>query len=292
MTGWPTWPGIHRNPDRCPQGPSHYEPATRALAGESQPGGVPTCGVASCCVMMPPAGAVGQPVGLADAFDIPVFVRHSSPILPERRPRKNRIDGAWSPWPTVGDVPLPGDYLVPTTWREVVDAAMTVGRDPVVWLAAVPGLASAEIIARRSPLAAYLCRTHSPSLPFRAAGYCLEPNVVYQEGTEKTARALFAYRIGMTMAEWVCRGLMGLGPTIHAEAVPLLLGRGPAWSQKNGQPDLVGFHRVSPEPWLVEAKGARRARQARAIQGSRSTDCQRPNVRAARARAMRDEHRA
>jgi hypothetical protein len=82
---------------------------------------------------------------------------------------------------------------------------------------------------------------------------------VYKEGTEKTARALFAYRIGMTMAEWACRGLMGLGPTIHAEAVPQLPGRGPAWSQKSGQPDLVGFHVRPPQTWLVEAKAARRA---------------------------------
>jgi len=122
----------------------------------------------------------------------------------------------------------------------------------------VPGLASAEIIARRSPLSAYLYRTLNPSLPSETGGYRLEPNVVYQEGTEKTARALFAYRIGMTMAEWVCRGLMGLGSTIHAEAVPLLPGRGAAWSQAKGQPDLVGFHSRSPETWLVEAKAARR----------------------------------
>lgn len=51
---------------------------------------------------------------------------------------------------------------------------------------------------------------------------------------------------------------MGLGPTIHAEAVPELQGRGPAWSQQNGQPDLVGYHWQSPETWLVEAKAARR----------------------------------
>jgi hypothetical protein len=145
-----------------------------------------------------------------------------------------------------------------TTWREVIDAAMTVGRDAFAWLAAVPSLASAEIIARRSPLAAYLYPVSNQSLPFRTAGYHLEPNVVCQEGTEKTARALFAYRTGMTMAEWAYRKLMGLGPTIHAEAVPELQGRGPAWSQQNGQPDLVGYHWQSTETWLIEAKAARR----------------------------------
>jgi len=137
---------------------------------------------------------------------------------------------------------------------------MTVGRDHLAWLAAVPGLASAEIIARRSPLAAYLYRTRNGHLPLGATGYRLEPNVVYQEGTEKTARAMFAYRVGMTMAEWACRSLMGLGPTIHAEAVPYsqLPGPGPGWSQQHGQPDLVGFHWRSPRTWLVEAKAARR----------------------------------
>jgi hypothetical protein len=207
---------------------------------------------------MPPPEAFGEPIGLADAFDVPILVRHSSPLRAERRPHRNRIDSAWSPWPTVGEVPATGDYLVITTWREVIDAAMTVGRDAFAWLAVVPSLASAEIIARRSPLAAYLYRVSHQSLPFRSAGYHLEPNVVYQERTEKTARVLFAYRIGMTMAEWACRKLMGLGPTIHAEAVPELQGRGPAWSQQNGQPDLVGYHWQSPETWLIEAKAARR----------------------------------
>ena len=207
---------------------------------------------------MPPEDASGQLVGLADAFDIPVLVRHSSPLQPERRPHKSRIDGAWSPWPTVGDVPPQGDYVLTTTWRDVIDAAMTVGRDPFAWLAAVPGFASAEIIARRSPLAAYLYRTPDQSLLFGPTRYRIEPNVVYRDGTERTARALFAYRIGMTMAEWACRGLMGLGPTIHAESMPLLPGRGPAWYPKNGQPDLVGFHWRLPQTWLVEAKAARR----------------------------------
>lgn len=205
---------------------------------------------------------------LADAFDVPVLVRHSSPLRPERRPSKSRIDKAWSPWPTEGNLPPTGDYLVPTTWREVIDAAMTYGRDPYAWLAAVPELASAEIIARRSPLAAYLYRTRNGSHLLWTTGYRLEPNVVYQEGTEKTARALFAYSLGMTMAEWACRGLMGLGSTIHAEALPLLPGRGPLWSQNNGQPDLVGFHWRSPETWLIEAKAARRAGKTQLSKGA------------------------
>jgi hypothetical protein len=120
------------------------------------------------------------------------------------------------------------------------------------------GFASAEIIVRRAPLAAYMHRARYLGSPQGKTGYILRPNVVYQEGTEKTARAMFAYRIGMTMAKRACRGLMGLGPTIHAEDVPLLPGRGHAWSQKTGQPDLVGFRERSPQTWFVEAKAARR----------------------------------
>jgi hypothetical protein len=206
---------------------------------------------------MPSADASGQPVGLADAFDVPVFVRRRSPLDPGNRPLKGPIDRAWRPWPATRRVPQAGAYLVTTTWREVLDAGLTVGRDPLPWLTAVPGLAAAEIIARRAPLAAYLYRTASAAAPPGGTGHQLEPNAVYREGTEKTARAMFGYRIGMTMAEWACRGLMGLGPTIHAEATTPP-GYGPMWSPANSQPDLVGYHWQFPETWLVEAKGNRR----------------------------------
>lgn len=161
---------------------------------------------------MPPSDASDEPLGLADEFDVPVLVRHSSPLEAVRRPSRTRIDSAELPWADHGDVPPAADYLVPTTWRDLVDAAMTVGRDAFAWLEAVPALASAEIIARRSPLAAYLHRVPRPAEAlFEANAYSLAPNVVYLEGTEKTARALFAYRIGMTMAEWACRGADGPG---------------------------------------------------------------------------------
>jgi len=203
----------------------------------------------------PSKDASDQPVGLADAFDVPVFVRHSSPLEPESRPRQSRVDRAWQPWPGTPRAPRTGGYLVPTTWREVLDAALTVGRDPLPWLTVMPGLAAAEIIARRAPLAAYLHR--AASITAGGTGYQLEPNAVYREGTEKTARAMFGYRIGMTMAEWACRGLMGLGPTIHAEAT-MPPDYAPMWSPANSQPDLVGYHWLFPQTWLIEAKGNRR----------------------------------
>lgn len=201
--------------------------------------------------MVPPFTATGQAVMLADEFRVPVIVRHSSPLAPERRPSRKRIDQARQPWPSYQKMPSDGDYVVTTTWRDVMDAAMTVGRDPYPWLTAVPQFAWAEIIARRSPLSAYLHRVPIGS----GVDYQLEPNLVYRNGTERTARGLFGYRIGMTMAEWACRSLMDLSPTIHAESLPYLPGRGPAWSPQNSQPDLVGFHWRFPRTWLIEAKG-------------------------------------
>lgn len=67
----------------------------------------------------------------------PIVLRRSSSLRAERRPHKNRISSAWSPWPTVGEVPATGDYVVITTWREVIDAAMTAGCNAFGWLAAV-----------------------------------------------------------------------------------------------------------------------------------------------------------
>jgi hypothetical protein len=224
--------------------------------------------VEGSCAVMPPPDASGQPVRLADSFDVPVIVRRGSPLRPERRLRQSWIDHADMPWPSNRDVPSPGWYLIPTTWRDVIDAAMTVGRDPFAWLAAVPALAWAEITARRSPLRAYLQRARNAAGVAALTGYSLEPNVVYLEGTEKTARALFAYRIGMTMAEWACRGLLGLGATVHAEAIRPP-GAGPEWSPANGLPDLVGLHWSQPATWIVEAKGGRRTGLRELAKGAR-----------------------
>lgn len=214
--------------------------------------------------MQPPSHAGGIPLQPVDAFDVPVLVRRSSPLVPGRRPHHSRIERADQPWPTPGNVPAGGLYRVATTWRDVVDAALSVGRDPTAWLVAVPALAWSEIIARRSPLAAYLGRQSTPS----GTGARVAPNVVYRDGTERSARAAFGYRIGMTMAEWACRGLMGLGPTTHAEAVTPA-DAGPAWSAFGSLPDLVGDHPTSPTTWLIEAKGRRRMARRDLIKGAR-----------------------
>jgi hypothetical protein len=121
----------------------------------------------------------------------------------------------------------------------------------------MPALAWSEYLVRCSPLMAYLRRSPNANAYTGSSGYLLEPNAVYYHGTERTARAAFGYRVGMTMAEWACRGLMGLGPTLHAEtSTPS--DAGPAWSSANGLPDLVGNHWRPPTTWLIEAKGSRR----------------------------------
>jgi hypothetical protein len=88
-------------------------------------------------------------------------------------------------------------------------------------------------------------------------GFLVKPNLVYYDGTEKSAQAAFGYRIGMTMAEWACRGLMGLGPTIHAES-QTPPNAGSAWIPTSGLPDLLGDHLLAPNTWVIEAKGGRR----------------------------------
>ena len=158
-----------------------------------------------------------------------------------------------------GAIPVDQIYRVSTTWRDVIDAALSVGRVLTPWLEAVPALAWSEIIARISPLVAYLRRQpHTGGTGFR-----VEPNVVYRFGTESSARGAFGYRIGMTMAEWACRGLMGCGPTTHTEAVPRA-DASPAWKASRSLPDLVAKHPVAPTTWLIEAKGSQKL-QRRAL---------------------------
>src|SRR4051812_37735626 len=108
--------------------------------------------------MLPPTGAADSVLSALDAFDVPVFVSGSAPLMPAPRPARQRLSAAARPWPTLGSTPPPGDYLVTTTWREILDAAITVGRDIAPWIVAVPRLARREIMARRYPLSAYLVR--------------------------------------------------------------------------------------------------------------------------------------
>ena len=94
---------------------------------------------------------------------------------------------------------------------------MTVGRDVAPWLLWSPSLAWQEVVARESPLRAFLVRVPSPIVG-SPTGWALQPSLAYTKGTERTAQAAFGYRLGMTMTEWVARGLCGLGATTHCEA--------------------------------------------------------------------------
>ena len=199
--------------------------------------------------MLPPPGAAGGLIAADDTIDIPVMLRRG-PLDPVRRPYPRTIDGVAQPWPAALNPPS-GRYLVRATWRDILDAATCVGRDPVDWLAAVPELAYAG-----APLVAYLGRAAHAGGPVPGA-FQLRPNVVYQHGTESSALGTFGYRLGMTMAEWASQALLGLRPTAHAEANPPTH-FGPGWTTQLGLPDLIAYRPGSSLPWLIEAKGRRR----------------------------------
>jgi hypothetical protein len=143
---------------------------------------------------------------------------------------------------------------VETTWRDILNAAITVGRDLTPWLVNRPHRAAHELLARTTPLTAYLRREHDRLLLSERPR--LVPSIAYSQGAERSAQGAFAYRLGMTMTEWACRGLMGLGPTMHAESA-----RPPGamddWFAAGSLPDLFGTHPVDRRLWLVEAKAAR-----------------------------------
>ncbi|WP_435589403.1 hypothetical protein [Micromonospora chalcea] len=145
---------------------------------------------------------------------------------------------------------------------------MTVGRDVTPWLANVPNLAELEIVSRLSPLRAYLRRVKGRGSDGHVS-YRVVGNEVYQHGTEITAKGAFSYRIGMTMAEWLCWGQLGMGHSLHAEdsypphTDPTL------WDVTARKPDLLGAHPIEPTSWLVEAKAQRRLSKGKLQEGAR-----------------------
>lgn len=199
--------------------------------------------------MVTPDDPDGPVLDLDDTIDIPIVVR----TAPDMR-RASAWHKAQEPWPTMGTVPPVGLYLANTTWREVMDAAMTVGRDLHPWLSHHHERAGQELMARVAPLQAYLTRADAST--DGRAGRRLVPSLAYTQGAERSARGAFSYRLGMTMAEWACRRLMDLGPTTHAEsAAPFGVAE---WFGPGRRPDLFGFHSQDNRTWLVEAKAARR----------------------------------
>ena len=113
-------------------------------------------------------------------------------------------------------------------------------------------------MARVAPLYAYLgAHPVEPRYPVPGAkGRRLTLNPVYAHGTERTAKNAAAYRLGMTMTEWACRSLLGLGQTEHLELggpIPAL--RNTFKDPKRKLPDLWGRHETEEMYWLMEAKG-------------------------------------
>jgi hypothetical protein len=121
-----------------------------------------------------------------------------------------------------------------------------------------PRYAHGELVARVAPLYAYLgAHSVKPQYPVPGTkGRRLTLNPVYAYGTERSAKNAASYRLGMTMAEWACRSLMGLGQTEHLELggpIPALVNifKDP----KLMLPDLWGQHQAEDLYWLIESKG-------------------------------------
>lgn len=202
-----------------------------------------------------------MPLHAPDSIQIPVRVTAGIPLNGRRRPHPSAVDQPHIAWP--GHWPPPdGWYDVPATWREILDAAVTVGRDPTPWLSKYPALATNELLARVAPLAAYLHHDGTTS-PVK-----LRASPVYSLGAERSAQGAMAYRLGMTMAEWVARSLIGLGATTHHEdAQPT--GAGPDWFGPGRRPDLWSEDPGRwPTVWSFEAKAARRLAQRNMREGA------------------------
>lgn len=205
--------------------------------------------------MIPSPFADVPPLVYTDSVDIPVLFRDS----PAARPFKQWRTAKPAPWPAPAAFPAKnGWYLPTTTWREILKAATEVGRDITPNLLRVPQLASSELVARVAPLYAYL-GTHTVDTKHTLAGSKgrrLTVNPVYEYGTERSAKNALGYRLGMTMAEWATRSLMGLGQTMHIEdGGPISALRDKFRSPTAKLPDLWGLHEEENLYWMIEAKG-------------------------------------
>ncbi|MER5387238.1 hypothetical protein ABT040_44665 [Streptomyces sp. NPDC002688] len=199
-------------------------------------------------------------------MDVPVLFRDG----PAKRPYKQWRTAKHQPWESPGAFPAKdGWYLPTTTWREIVKAATEVGRGVTPRLHQAQQLARGELVARVAPLYAYLgMHAVSPKYPLpHSVGRRLTVNAVYEHGTERTAKSMLGYRLGMTMAEWACRSLMGLGQTWHFEdggPIPALMD---AFKDPTRTlPDLWGLHESENAYWLIEAKGGN-VRKSRLVEG-------------------------
>ncbi|MFJ6620713.1 hypothetical protein ACIQOW_24450 [Kitasatospora sp. NPDC091335] len=215
--------------------------------------------------MTPPSNAEDFTFTLDDALDIPVRVRSDGDLTRWREPGRTK---AAQPWPHAHGLPGDGEYLVTTTWRQLVDAATSVGRDLTPWLRRTPSLAVNELVARVSPLHAYLSLRDFPVPAGKGAGRRLFVSAVYRHGTERSAHSAFGYHLGMTMAQWLTVGMAGLPSTVHLEG-----GGVPEFTDASEKlPDLYGNHPAEELPWLIEAKGRKHLGKQRLSEGQEQLD--------------------
>ncbi|MEU4234260.1 hypothetical protein AB0F17_59140 [Nonomuraea sp. NPDC026600] len=195
------------------------------------------------------------PLIYADSFDVPVLFRNG----PARKPTRQWRTAKHELWARSGGFPaIDGWYVSTTTWREIIKAAVEVGRDVTPHLRNQPRYAHGELVARVAPLYAYLgMHPVMPQYPVRGTkGWRLTLNPVYAYGTERSAKNAAGYRLGMTMTEWACRSLLGLGQTEHLElGGPIRALRNTFRDPKEKLPDLWGRHQTEGLYWLIEAKG-------------------------------------
>ncbi|MFF7152980.1 gamma-glutamyltransferase [Streptomyces jietaisiensis] len=195
------------------------------------------------------------PLTYPDSFDIPVLFRNG----PAKKPRRQWRTAKHKAWAGSDGFPAADGWYAPTTtWREIIKAATEVGRDVTPHLQNQPRYAHGELVARVSPLYAYLgAHVVEPRHPVPGyKGRRLTWNPVYAHGTERSAKNAAGYRLGMTMTEWACRSLLGLGQTEHLELggpIPALYDT--FKDPKKKLPDLWGRHDAEERYWLIEAKG-------------------------------------
>ncbi|MEO3891406.1 hypothetical protein [Nonomuraea sp. B5E05] len=106
------------------------------------------------------------PLTYADSFDVPVLFRNG----PARKPRRQWRTSKHQPWAGSHGIPATdGWYVSTTTWREIIKAAIEVGRDVTPHLQNQPQYAHGEFVARVPRCTPTSARTPSSlSTPYEA----------------------------------------------------------------------------------------------------------------------------
>lgn len=185
-----------------------------------------------------------------------VEVSDSPPIVPSRRPDAREV--------RVGRRVVE----LETTWREILLSAIQVGRPALLWLALFPDFAEEEFRGRVAPLRAYLGMDKSPvGMPV------VRRSVLYKHGAETTERAGFAYRLGMTMADWLCVTRLGMPSLTHLTLLPHDHPVRRASSRVHRSPDLVASRPGRrPSIAIVEAKCSEHLRLRERYEGAFQLD--------------------